>query len=235
MGRWLAIGGLDINQNCSKLHSMLAKFASCPGCRSFKCSDCRIKRNLKMWRQCPAIKPWLVRTSKGLGCSMCMQHARLHGLESVPEKIKPLADGRFCTLSGCQMSSLKRHAKSMFHVRCMSSIELQAAPPRDCFERVLEHVKTHSAAACGGVSGVGSRKKVMRIIMALAYASRYLDQKFLKRASRMSLGRDARKGKLCVRFTMVTDDLKVRQGILGIARGYGGGSLVGGWGGIEVG
>ena len=234
VGVWAGGWRWVLAKYCSKLYSMVLASFACRGCRSFKCSDCRIKRNLKLWQQCPAIKPWLVRTSTGLGCSICMQHARLHGLESVPERIKPFADGRFRTLTGCQMSSLKRHAKSMFHVRCESSIELQAAPPRDCFERVLEHVTKHTAAAYGGVSGVGSGKKVLRIIMALAYASRYLDQKFLQRASRMSLGRDARKGKLCVRFTMVSDDLKVRRGILGIARGYGGGSTSWWVGGVAV-
>ena len=38
---------------------------------------------------------------------------------------------------------------------------------------------------------------------------------------KMAMVRDARKGKLCIRFVMVDSQLQVRRGILGIASGFG--------------
>ncbi|CAK0832394.1 unnamed protein product, partial [Prorocentrum cordatum] len=99
---------------------------------------------------------------------------------------------------------------------------IAAAPPKEEFQRVLDHVQKHSAAAgVDGISGVAGHKKIMQYIYCLALGSQRLDQEFIKSATGMCLIRDARKGKLCVRFAMVDDNLKVRRGILGIARGHG--------------
>ena len=85
----------------------------------------------------------------------------------------------------------------------------------------MDHFLLHGGAAGSGVPDVGKGTKVRNIVRCLAEASKRCDQQFFKTVKSVALARDARKGRLVVRFTAVDSQLQVRSGMLGLAIGYG--------------
>jgi hypothetical protein len=121
--------------------------------------------------------------------------------------------------------ALRRHAQSQFHQKAaaayLSGAQSAGAPDPSTFKRVIDHVCKHSGSAGAGITSLGGGRKVLRILKALATASLERDQEFAKRCKSWCMIRDSRKARLCIRYVMVDNQLNVRRGILGLARGRG--------------
>ena len=92
------------------------------------------------------------------------------------------------------------------------------APSLHELETIYDLVATRRSAINGGVQGVGGQKKCRRIVEALGEAVKRHYQNFAKDAASISLARDARAGKLCVRVVVVNEDATTTSCLLGQAR-----------------
>ena len=174
----------------------------------------------------PASGSWLtVRHtggSWGLGCKLCTEAAKA---SPVPPGLEAHATGTVNKASALQPLHLRRHARTKFHTAACKSAatgELVGVPSSVEFRTVLDHVVNHnSAAGHDGIPSVGDGSKVRSMIMCLAEACKRTDQVFMKGLRSMALIRDARHGRLSIRFVAVNDQLECRSGLLGYAIGFG--------------
>ena len=112
---------------------------------------------------------------------------------------------------------LERHRQSQGH----SLAARGGASPSAAQVRDLLNLVTSKGVAAGrhGVTGIGGRKTCSRIIRLAGESLKILDQKMLKTVRSMSLLRDARDGRLSVRFVAVVGPKKdVHRGALGSER-----------------
>ena len=171
----------------------------------------------------PASGSWLtVRgtgPSGGLGCWVCAKAAKG---SPAPSTLETYVKG---TVNKAFVSHLRRHATTKFHkAACKSAATggLVGVPNILEFSTVLDHVVKHNGAAGrDGIASIADGNKVRRMIMCLAEACKRTDQVFMKRLRSMALIRDARHGRLSIRFVAVNDQLECRSGLLGYAIGFG--------------
>jgi hypothetical protein len=173
----------------------------------------------------PTSGSWLkvrVGDSWGLGCRVCAKAAKR---SPVPAGLEVFAKGAVDTAASLQACHLRRHASTKFHKAACKAAKSGArvgVPSALEFRTVLDLVVRHnSAAGKGGIASVGEGAKVRCMIRCLAEASKRLDQLFMKRLRSMALIRDARHGRLSIRFFAVNDQLECRSGLLGYAIGFG--------------
>ena len=134
--------------------------------------------------------------------------------------------------SGVQKYNLKRHHALGWHKdSCLMYLGLPTdyspfdrAPNSDAFKKVWDHIAAGLSPAAG-VAGVGEGKKVNQLVFCVAESIREIDRKWLSDSCLMSLRRDEREGRLCVRFAATKfDTLETRCGTLGVATAFGTGA-----------
>ena len=93
-------------------------------------------------------------------------------------------------------------------------------PPERDFQSVYDALKKGVCAGKDGLASVGGSKKVVRMIYCMGEASKAHSQKFLKGAESITLIRDARKHRLCIRYVASRKDAKFHshRGVLGWTR-----------------
>ena len=116
-------------------------------------------------------------------------------------------------------NSLKHH-KSNHHVKCAGlllgkkhAVEI-TAPDASQFSKWLEHMIAHSAA-CGthDIDGAGGGERCRKMGTCLLKASKRLDQMHCQNAGPMPICKGARKSKLQNRFTCITSNCVIRNGL----------------------
>lgn len=213
----------------------------CARCRGGKqCAECTYKQNGARWRAASwgLLLPdelghgsWLEECFTdgqwGLRCKACA--AEYKRSASAPAKIRDFVEGTVRLRSALQKSHLRRHSCTKFHKASVAALlgrrtadtATATAPSVADFQRVLAHVVQHGAAPNAGLPEVGRGEKARRMACCLAEACKYFDQKFFKHVQSVALMRDARKGRLHLRFVAVDSNLKVRRGLLGVASNFG--------------
>ena len=212
--------------------------SSCPVCHLDTCPRSTLQRLANRWlaspwalldQARPEAGPWLVVAPAGgkwtLTCKAC---------EALASKGMPanLAFG-FGSLAGprIRVSLLQRHAKTNFHKLCVARLLegetdlTPMAPSLAAFKKVIGHVVDHSSAAHRGIDEIGAGKKVLKMIRCCAEACQIMDMRFFKNLQSVALMRDARQGRLHIRFTAVDSELRVRRGMLGMVSAFGTGGL----------
>ena len=141
---------------------------------------------------------------------------------TVPPNLLPTLAGNLRAPAAIGRQALRRHSRTLFHTSCAKQFLKSncgahpSAPSKECFRTVLRFVKNQGGApSYRGIDGVGAGDKVRDMIYCLGESSLRIDQKFFKRVQSISILRDARKTRLCVRFNAVTANSETRRGILG--------------------
>lgn len=210
-----------------------------PHCLNRKCLECRYLRAHSAWEnrpwsfidaRKPALGSWITThhaAGFALGCAVCAKAAqRSH---HIPVAILKWSCGQISNHSAAQPSHLRKHAASTFHTQSVALYFGDAngnhplAPPICKFEAVLQHVAKHNAAAHSELPDVGKSKKMVKFVLCLGEACKRLDHMFFKDVRSVSLARDARKGRLSIRFVAVNKSLECRAGVLGVGLDFGSG------------
>ena len=167
----------------------------------------RLKRRKGLRKPPATCYPWARSDDRGLWCAIC---------EETGLNVKP------CTSSVPKRKSfwLKRHAGSTWHKNAMASA-VPSAPSERAFTTVIEAVKKGMSAGESGLASVGKSKKVIDMIYCLGEAAKRHGQKFLLNAESITLFRDARKNRLCIRYAASKKGFKVQNGVLGWSRQQG--------------
>eukprot|EP00959_Pyramimonas_sp_CCMP1952_P007864 164647-Pyramimonas_sp.AAC.1 len=92
------------------------------------------------------------------------------------------------------------------------------APSKNAFTAVYEAVKKGVSAGNNGLANVGNKEKMRDMIYCIGEAAKRHGQKFLLRAESITLFRDARHNRLCIRYTASRKGFKVQSGVLGWCR-----------------
>lgn len=169
---------------------------------------------------------------KLLGCVACVaERRRAGGGSSITGK--PCLANFNVRLRTAHVSHLRRHAALPSHlsaVRAFLNLDAQdaegderQAPPSDHFVKVWNSICSGQAPNAG-VPGVGSRHKITQIVQCLAEGIRMIDRKWMMKAKSIAIARDERDSRLAVRFSLTTNDLECRHGMLGQARYFGSGA-----------
>ena len=147
---------------------------------------------------------WARSDDRGLWCALC---------EGKGLKVKP------CTSNEPKRRSawLKRHASSTRHKNALGCA-VPSAPSEKSFRSVVEAVKKGMSAGKNGFASVGKSKKITDMIYCLGEAAKREGQKFLLKAESITLFRDARKNRLCIRYAASRKGFKVQSGVLGWCR-----------------
>ncbi len=181
---------------------------------------------------CHVGKSWLVRTSTGLGCSVCAAVAQSGGLTDATVRPQHRKYATFCVAEdGAQLVHLRKHAASALHRRnvlnLVGATDLLAedilldTPSTTAFSTTLEVLRKGSPPAAG-VEGVGKRTKVERLEWCLCEAVLELDRQCLNRDDiSITLVRDERQQRLLVRFVASGNDLVRHSGELGQSKNFG--------------
>ena len=120
--------------------------------------------------------------------------------------------------------AVKRHAMSTAHqaaiIKCMGESDGGGlTPPKEHFIEVWDAACKGDRSATG-LAHTGKRERTDKFMWCIHEAIRLEDQDFLRRADVITLVRDARKGRLLVRFIAVAG-LDRHSGILGQAKMFG--------------
>ena len=94
----------------------------------------------------------------------------------------------------------------------------RVAPTEEQFKLALEETLRTAAVPIRWLQGVGSRKKIRKMQYALAEGKRRRWRRFWKKAKSMTLAQDERSTNLLARWRACGDDLKVKIGVMGLAR-----------------
>lgn len=118
----------------------------------------------------------------------------------------------------------KRHARCSMHQEAVSKCIGESAgggltPPQEHFIEVWDAVCKGDRSAAG-LAQTGKRERTDKLLWCIHEAIRLNDQDILRRADVITLVRDARKGRLLVRFIAVSG-LDRHSGILGQAKMFG--------------
>ena len=109
---------------------------------------------------------------------------------------------------------MRKHGESDWHTKMHSgATSIQAsAPPREDFEAVLLAVSSGTASHKGVKNAQG--KKFRRIALCLANALKINTQRHIRHAESITLARDARKSRTCIRLAVIDRDLQAFSGML---------------------
>ena len=166
----------------------------------------RLKRKCKAPRKPRATLcyPWARSDDRGLWCAICEEKGVI---------VKP------CTSRETKRKTfwLRRHANSTCHKNAEKSAN-PTAPSEQSFKTVYEAVRKGMSAGDNGLASVGNKEKVRNMIYCLGEAAKRHGQKFLLKAESITLFRDARKNRLCIRYTASRTGFKVQSGVLGWCR-----------------
>lgn len=152
-------------------------------------------------------QPW------GVGCKVC--HST--------KVSSPFADYAITKASQLQKINLEKHDSCKSHRSAVkvwlkeggcSGPSPDCAPPLSQFQELMECFSTKRSLS----------KKEVQMGWCLAEGLKSLDQKFIAKASHISLMRDERHGRLAIRFMAVAPDLSTRSGFLGQGRQTGTGA-----------
>jgi hypothetical protein len=173
---------------------------------------------------------------KLLGCIACNAHQRAsdhgpHGPDGLGAR--PALGSFNVRLRTAHLSHLRKHAVLPSHMAAVRAfIRLDdvdddakecKAPPTDHFIKVWSSICS-GLAPNAGVPGVGSRHKVARMVKCLAEGIRMVDRQWMVKAKSIAIARDERDSRLVVRYSVTTDTLECRHGVLGQARHFGSGA-----------
>ena len=148
----------------------------------------------------------------------------------IPSQIRPYAR---LTATSLKTEHLKRHVRSKFHKLAAKRQFADAVAPKCAdFLKVL-HLVTRHAGSVGadGISEVGGKMKVNKMVIALAEAMYQKDRSAISKAMTVTILRDVRKSMCAIRFVSVDRYLKQHSGLLGAAThlarfGHGGEGLL---------
>ena len=129
------------------------------------------------------------------------------------------------TSVGLKVANLLRHQGLASHrnnANRLSGLECvpdpHRAPSLEDYAAAWEAFQGGRAASTG-VPGVGQKDKVRRLFWSLAEAVKESQRQFLKNAVTMSLARDARHGRILIRFRAAQLSGATRSGVLGQTKG----------------
>ena len=118
----------------------------------------------------------------------------------------------------CKGQLLERHERSHQHTKRAAG-ECHVAPDVADFDEVLDAVLAGRAAGAKGLPRVGGCKKVNKMILCLDDAWKGRQQQLLSRCPCITLSRDSRAGRLCIRYAGVSTSERGRtsahKGLLG--------------------
>ena len=147
--------------------------------------------------------PWARLGKQNIWCSVCVKgNFKMRPcLASAPRRIR---------------GWLKRHAASSMHQRALHN-DFPDCPTKEGFETVFRTLKKGSCAGGDGLATVGGAVKVRQMIYCLGEATKRRSQAFLLRAKSITLIRDARKHRLCIRYVASRrgKGFSVQRGVLG--------------------
>ena len=130
------------------------------------------------------------------------------------------------TVGGLQAVNFKKHGNHPRHKAAVQKLLLPDDSPAGCPQDAapdLEHFRA-VFQQCQKAQGFES-KKDQQMIWCLAEAMKSIDQQWLAKASAIALFRDERKGRILIRFRIVTNDLQCHCGTLGQERDAGTGAM----------
>jgi hypothetical protein len=158
--------------------------------------------------------PWLTTSGTNgtfrLGCLTCSQA----GLNSNFAR---------CEVTGSKLAKTTwvRHAASQKHVHATGKdpandmVNGALAPPKSDFLEVISELRHGRGMGTSGIANVGKARKVRRLKYCCAEGFRALARDALSKATTVALHQDCRAGRLLVRYTACSLDLKATSGTLG--------------------
>ena len=121
---------------------------------------------------------------------------------------------RLCRVefSWCKKQVFVRHANCESHCRVAGG-EFLEAPPAEIFREVLSALVNGTAAGKDGIAACGAHK-FRRVARCLDDAMKSLHRDAIRTAESITISRDERKGRACLRFAAIQPDLSARRGML---------------------
>ena len=209
-------------------------------CDLATCAECKFRRCVPRW----STNSWVLLAADnlgkgtwlrsgvaldgrwGAGCHACSVVGVKRGLCLVNQR--DFVQGTVRTLGTIQQSRFVRHANSKFHKNSCRELlgeDVSAvALAIEKFRQVLNHVVKHGAVVHKGISDNAGAKTLRKMVFCLAEAVKHRHHRYFRDVQSITLLRDARKGRLHIRFVAVDSRLQVRHGFLGAATGFGSGS-----------
>lgn len=130
-------------------------------------------------------------------------------------------------VSNLRIENLKRHHNSSFHKtnvqRLLGRSAAVKAPSKDQFLSVWDELQKGVAPHSVDVDNMKA-KKVYQMIFCLSEALYSMDREFARKAVTGSIRRDESNGRLLLYFSLVTNDLHCKSGVLGVRKGFGTGA-----------
>jgi hypothetical protein len=156
--------------------------------------------------------PWLTTSGNNatfrIGCLTCSQA----GVNSNFAR---------CDVSQLFKTTWARHAVSLKHVAATGqdpandTVDGALAPPKSEFLEVISELRHGRGMGTSGIANVGKARKVRRLKYCCAEGFRALARDALSKATTVALHQDCRAGRLLVRYTACSLDLKATSGTLG--------------------
>ena len=212
-------------------------------CKKAKCGRCVWLRNKASWQEefqvfneCERpIGSWLVDNNDGVGCDVCSYFWNMTNGDKkrTPPKVRRYAKFKLGSPTNLKKQKLSKHSKSKHHQQCVKlwvkmksgqavdvDVDVIGTPDEGQWQTLLEHVHKHSAVGNDGLAKVGSGKKCRFMALCAGDALLRRHQKHMRKCKTTSLARDARKGRLMVRFVSTTPPphFQTKTGLLGVER-----------------